>query len=191
MPKHPLPHDAPARCVPGCLPASPSTMQGCSLGARSQQLSNGMNAPKEASLQSQTCSSHPVLQHGVCCAAEDAALWGSCLSGRKAGNGERKFKICGGMGIYGGHGIWGRLGRGSARSAGHPHQPDTRGCHPIAQLWDAGGALHPYGSQRFPTHTFWAQDSLSGFDDIGLKKSVLKISPPEGGSAVAIEQRGL
>lgn len=68
----------------------------------------------------------------------------------------------------------GRLGRGSARSTAHPCRPDARGCHPIAQLWDAGGALHPYGSPRLPARAFWAQDSLSGFDDIGLKKVSIK-----------------
>lgn len=44
-------------------------------------------------------------------------------------------------------------------------------------------------------HIFWAQDSLSGFDDIEFKKkkkkAVLETSPHEGRSAVAIEQHGL
>lgn len=45
----------------------------------SQEPSNRMNALKEMSLQSQMCSSHPIPKCGVCCATEDAALWGSCL----------------------------------------------------------------------------------------------------------------
>lgn len=66
-----------------------------------------MKASKGESLQSQMCSSHPILQDGVCSAAEDAVLWLNCLLVCKGGIGDRKFKIHGGMGSYG---IWGGLG---------------------------------------------------------------------------------
>lgn len=106
-----LSHSHVARRLCGTLfPATPSTMQGSSPGAQSQHLSNGMNAPNEGHLQNQRCSGHPVLQHGVCCAAEDAAPWGSHLPVRKGESGDRKFKIRVGMAICGGHGISGRLG---------------------------------------------------------------------------------